>query len=363
MAAGKKVVYVTAESYLDHSFTIARELQKHIELRVIMQAREKTPELERWCETIGAEFLQRRRFRNPFAAFGELKFIRRLRKMDADCIWFDTLSVHQVIWANLLLKNYYVMVHDVDKHPDDPQYHASLALKMTFALMKKRICVASKTQAELFKKRFGFEAKKFQLPVIDYYKNSGSNAILPDKVNSKIRFFFFGTVEAYKGVETLLDAADILEKKGLSFQLNIYGRLKYDQNKLKKRAGNQQSTSLFDDFVDYTQVHNIYAANNILVLPYKQVTQCGPLLIGYSENIPSICSDQPGFREYVEDGKGGFIYGKSADELASKMEDIIKNPGQLERMKEYIASEVQKKFSMEALAEEYLRNFEVDSNA
>lgn len=50
-----KVLFVTTESMLDHSYTMIRELRKHITLDVIITAKKMTPELERKppCKTHG----------------------------------------------------------------------------------------------------------------------------------------------------------------------------------------------------------------------------------------------------------------------------------------------------------------------
>jgi glycosyltransferase involved in cell wall biosynthesis len=95
----------------------------------------------------------------------------------------------------------------------------------------------------------------------------------------------------------------------------------------------------------------------MIVLPYKQVTQCGPLLIGYSENIPAIVSDQPGFREYADDGNSALIFDNSAEGLAQKMEQVINDPAMLNRMSEYIKNTIRDKYGMQVLAEDYIKNF------
>lgn len=356
----EEVIFVTAESYIDHSYTIAEELQKHIRFPVFMQAREQTDEIDRWCKKLGAEFVLRKRFRNPFSFFHELKFILRLRKMNADITWFDGLTFYQVLLAKLFIKEFLVTVHDVEKHPGSAQHHASTSLKMTFWFLKKNICVVSKSQAEIFKARFGFDAKLFRLPIINYFTEAGKERLSVRDTspgNKTVKFFFFGSVEPYKGIEYLLDAVDILNSKGLNFSLGIYGRLKYNIGDLKNKISSLKNTVLVDEFIDYRAISNIYAQNDVIILPYRQVTQCGPLLIGYNENVPSICSNQKGFYEYIDEGKSALVFNNTAGDLAEKMELLIKSPGKISEMKNYIQGEIHNKFSMPALAKEYIENF------
>ena len=352
-----KVIYVTSESYIDHSYTIAKELVKHVVLPVFIQSRHESPELASWAEHLGATVIKRKRFRNPWNLVREIGFILRLRKMNADMIWFNGLNIYQVLPVKFFIKKFLVTVHDVEKHPESRQRHAFLALKMTFALLKKHICVVSKTQAALFKNRFGFDAKMFQLPIIDYFTDAGSGSSRPvTKTGGPIKFFFFGSVEPYKGLETLLEAAEILQKKNLDFSLGIYGKLKYNRDELAQRIKALKNAELIDEFIDYKNISGIYKEGDVLVLPYKQVTQCGPILIGYNELVPAICSNQPGFLEYVDDAQSGLVFDNSAEDLAAKMEYVIKNPAVLNKMKEYINTVIKTKFAMPQLVEQYTEN-------
>jgi glycosyltransferase involved in cell wall biosynthesis len=358
-----KVVYVTAESYIDHSYTIIKELARHIEMPVYMQAKEMTEEISLWCKKFNAEFIQRKRFRNPFSIFSEISFLLRVRKHKPDVVWFNTLTVYQVFLAKLLIKNFLVVMHDVELHPDTKDKHASLSVKLTLKYLKRNICVVSHTQAGLFKGMFGIQPLIFQLPSIDYYKDCArenyESEISQKSTGGKIRFFFFGSVEAYKGIETLIDACKILEEKqGLpEFELYIYGKIKYNTTELIKNIEALRSAVLINKFIDYRDIHSIYNSNDVLILPYRQVTQCGPLLIGYSEGVPSVCSDYTGFREYVDDNSTGIIFDNTPSGLAAKMEVFIKNRGQVDKLKQGITSTAYKKFSMEYLYKDYISNF------
>lgn len=355
--AGKnlKIVYLTSESYIDHSYTVVQELQKHLDLKIFLQAREATIEIDKWCKKFGAEFVERKRFRNPFSFISEINFLFKIRKMKPDVVWFNTMTVYQALLADLILKKFLVVLHDVDLHPESKDRHGLFSVKMTMKLAFKKICTASKTQAEIFNQQHGIYPPVFQLPVINYYKESGD--ISEKKLPNSVRFFFFGSVEKYKGIEILLDAAELLEKKGLKFELNIYGRIKYDKEIIIDRIRNLVNVSIHNEFIDYRKIHSVYINNDVLILPYRQVTQCGPLLIGYSEGVPAICSNLAGFREYVTDGIDGMIFDNTAAGLAAKMENIINNPEIIKMLSNGIQENAMKRFSMQALAGEYIENF------
>ncbi len=359
-----KVVYVTAESYIDHGYTIIKELGKHIDMPVYLQAKEETEEISAWRKRFNAVFIRRKRFRNPFSVFSEISFLMRIKKHKPDVVWFNTLTVYQVFLVRLFIKNFLVVMHDVELHPESKDKHASLSVRLTLKYFKHNICVVSNTQAELFKNIFGIQPQVFQLPVIDYYKDCArekwDEQLQPTTKTDKIKIFFFGTVEAYKGIETLIEACKILEEKQdlPEFELNIYGKIKYNVDELVKKIGELKSAVLINKFIDYRDIHSIYKNNDVLILPYKQVTQCGPLLIGYCENIPSVCSDLPGFLEYVDDNKTGMVFDNTTQGLAAKIEELIRNPSKITELKENITSTALKIFSMEHLYKDYIRNFE-----
>ncbi|MFI5144240.1 MAG: glycosyltransferase family 4 protein [Ignavibacteria bacterium] len=352
-----KVIYVTYDSFLDHSYTIIKELRKNCELKVFMISRDLSDELAEWCKKTDAEFVKRKRFRNPLSMFDSIRLMRRIKKTGG-IVWFNTLSAYPGILARLMLKNFLVMVHDVEYHPDSKDYYSFISLWLAFKILKWKISVASNTQAAIFQSKYGIKPKVFQLPVIDYYKDAAESKNYNQKSSgSMVKFFFFGSIEPYKGIEILLDAAEVLEKKNIDFKLNIYGKLKYSDSILSNRINNLKNVTLYNRYVDYKNVHTVYCENDILILPYKQVTQCGPLLIGYSEGVPSICNDLEGFREYVVEGRSGEFFNGTASNLAEKMEGFINNKRKITEMSEFIMSEIYNKFSMESLVNEYIENF------
>lgn len=352
-----KVIYVTAESYFDHSYSILNEMRKHINMPVYLQAKEMTEEISAWCKKFNAVFVKRNRFRNPFSLFSEISMLLKIRRQNPDVVWFNTLTVYQVFLVRLLIKKYLVVMHDVELHPESKDRHASLSVRLTLKYHKKNICVVSKTQAELFQKQFGIKPLVFQLPIINYYREQGKVTEVK-RDDGIIKFFFFGTVEHYKGIETLIEAFEILAKKQLPpYKLTIYGRLKYDAENLSKRITALPNAEIVNKFIDYKDVHSIYNSNDVLMLPYRQVTQCGPLLIGFSENVPSVCSDLPGFREYVEDGRTGIIFNNTSEGLAEKLEELLTQQWKINGLKTGVSTIAKENFSMEKLFPVYISNF------
>jgi glycosyltransferase involved in cell wall biosynthesis len=358
-----RVFFVTSESTMDHSFTMIRELRKHITLDAVITAKKLTPELEAYCNTQNVKFFKRKNFKNPLSIFSEIKLLLYIRRQKPDLVWFNVLSLYQSILVKLFLKKVLVNAHDIELHPEEKDIHGILSQKITFRLYKNSLAVMSEAQGKQFEKKYRKKPHILQLPVIDYYTSvSRETPIVNEKAfsaESRINFFFFGSIMPYKGIEKLLDAAQIIEDKGINTQIKIYGKLKYNYEALLEKIKNIKNINFTDEFIDYREVCGIYDSNDVIIIPYIQVSQCGPLLIGYSRNVPVICSDLEGFREYVEEGKSGLFFDNTAAGLAGKMEQLISNPVVLNEMRQYIKTEIHRRFSMQALCREYIGVFKL----
>jgi len=352
---------------MDHSYTMITWLRKHIELDVVFIAREETPEIKDFCDKLNAKFIKRTRYKNPLSIFKEIKLLRYIKKQKADLVWFNTLTLLQSVLLKFFIRRPLINAHDIEYHPGESDYHGILSQKITFRLFKRCIAVMSGTQSEIFEKQYGFKPHVLPLPVIDYYEETkhfpkpelGKEANTGEKTDKgrPVKFLFFGSILPYKGIEKLIEAAKILEKKNLEFELNIYGKIRHDHEKISAGFAELKNAKHENEFVDYRDVYRVYGSNDVIIIPYIHVSQCGPLLIGYNQNVPCITSDQPGFREYVDDGKSGLIFNNTPEGLAEKMEELIKSPEKIREMKIYIHNNIKSRFSMQTLAGKYIEIF------
>ncbi len=353
-----KVLFVVTESSMDHCFTMCHGLSDRVDLRVVITAKKMTPEIREFCRSTGAAFFRRASFKNPLALLQDLRLLLKLRSAKADLVWFSGLSFYQSLFLKLLSGNFLINVHDVELHPQEKDRHGILTQKIIYRFHKKSVAVMSRSQAEIFKQKFNLQPYLLQLPLIDYYNSVAPVKPPPVKEDGGIKFFFFGTIMPYKGIETLLEASEILTSKSLVYRLNIYGRVKYHIPDLLQKISQDKNITLFDRYADYTEVSGIFASNDVIIIPYKQVSQCGPLLIAFQCGVPAILSSLPGFVEYADDNQSGLIFSNGPRGLAEKMEFFINNSGAIKEMSAYIKSDAGKKYSMSNLANSYVELFE-----
>lgn len=121
-----------------------------------------------------------------------------------------------------------------------------------------------------------------------------------------LRMYFFGRMEAYKGVEVLLDMAELLHAEGLDFKLSIAGRGP-ELDRLEARFRQLPEVSVFNGFVPPTQVIASIQEAECVVLPYLSATQSGVLAAAFAGWRYVIASDTGGLADIVEAGRNGLL--------------------------------------------------------
>ncbi len=78
--------------------------------------------------------------------------------------------------------------------------------------------------------------------------------------------------------------------------------------------------------IEESEIPKLFGESHYLVLPYKSVTQSGPLRIAYGYNVPVIASDLDGFKESVVEDVTGLLFSEGdIDSLYSVMRSTIEN--------------------------------------
>jgi glycosyltransferase involved in cell wall biosynthesis len=138
---------------------------------------------------------------------------------------------------------------------------------------------------------------------------------------------FFGQIDKYKGIETLINAAALLIKKDPSALLIIAGKPKRQSNyisELKEYASKMlpgENLKLRFQFIPIDEVETYFAAADCLALPYKRIFQSGVVFLAYRFGMPIIATDVGSFREDVINGTTGFICNPDdAEDMAAKLQ-------------------------------------------
>jgi glycosyltransferase involved in cell wall biosynthesis len=137
---------------------------------------------------------------------------------------------------------------------------------------------------------------------------------------------FFGQIDEYKGIETLIDAAALLVQKDPSIILIVAGKPKRQSDyvlKLKTQVGKslpEKNVMLRLQFIPDNEVETYFSAADCVVLPYKRIFQSGVLFLAYRFGVPIIATDVGSFSEDVIDRVTGFICKPNdAEDMAAQL--------------------------------------------
>lgn len=169
----------------------------------------------------------------------------------------------------------------------------------------------------------------------------------------------FGVIRPYKGIEFLLDALKIITKKYKNTSLVIAGngeaayldKIRKYISELKLNEHVRQDFKYIPD----NELPIYFQAADILVYPYKNITQSGALLTGMTYGKPIVASSVGGLKETLRDGKIGLLieYG-NAENLADALMALINSPEERTRLGKAALEELNNKYSWDVIAEKTL---------
>lgn len=138
-------------------------------------------------------------------------------------------------------------------------------------------------------------------------------------------FLFFGRIEEYKGLKYLLDAGDVLHRRGCEFRILIAGRGS-DLARHRPRIAAAPWADLEDRFIPADEIPALFRRALAVVLPYTDATQSGIGALAFAYSRPVIATDVGDVPEVVTDGKSGRIVPpRDARSLADAMDDLLQD--------------------------------------
>jgi glycosyltransferase involved in cell wall biosynthesis len=138
------------------------------------------------------------------------------------------------------------------------------------------------------------------------------------------RFLFFGRVQEYKGVDDLLAAFSTIPD-GVAVHLTVAG--KCDDPELRSRLHELADTIgarvvLRLEHVPEEEVALLFAATEVVVLPFRRVTTSGSAMLALSHGKPLIVPDLPGLADLPD--KAVLRYGGGIPALAAALAHLAR---------------------------------------
>jgi glycosyltransferase involved in cell wall biosynthesis len=253
-------------------------------------------------------------------------------------------------------------VHNVLPHDTGLTYKS--IFKRTYQFMDALICHTSRAKNELITE-FGISDKKIWViphgPMFNDRVNTSSTDArkLLSYREDQVVILCFGVIRPYKGIEFLLDALKIVIGKNKNTLLVIAGNGEAAYlDKIRKYISELNlNENVRQDFkyIPNNELPIYFQAADILVYPYKNVTQSGALLTGMAYGKPIVASSVGGLKETLLNGKIGLLveYGNAKD-LADALTTLINSPEERTRLGNAALSELEDKYSWDVIAEKTL---------
>lgn len=140
-----------------------------------------------------------------------------------------------------------------------------------------------------------------------------------------VRFGFLGRIEKSKGIETAMNAMQMLDERGIEAQFHIAGRAATESyiDELKRRWPLDSVT--FSGFVD---AQRFLDTIDCLLFPSEWLEALGNSVIeAFARGVPVIGSTAGGIPESIHHGENGYLFEPgNAAELAERMTVIATQP-------------------------------------
>lgn len=148
---------------------------------------------------------------------------------------------------------------------------------------------------------------------------------------------FFGYIREYKGLDVLLDAWGAVTAARPGARLVVAGdpvQLQMQRREELENRARQLGVVHRFDYIPFADVARYFSAADVLVMPYRHISQSGVLFLGLSLGVPVVASRVGGLPEVLRDGDSVLFV--PAGEPAALAEAVIRVLGDA-RLREHLA--------------------------
>lgn len=178
----------------------------------------------------------------------------------------------------------------------------------------------------------------------------------PHPKNSPVQFIHISSLQYQKNIPAIIEAFNLVKKKGYVFRLLIYGPAVSRLKQLAEKNDLGESIQ-FNNEVPQAELAAALRASDALIL-YSYYETFGCVVIEANAcGVPAILSNLPVFKEYITGYENGvFVTSDNPSELANIIEDFIL--GKYAFNKKSIAEKAAKKFNYQSIGKQFTTIYE-----
>jgi len=244
---------------------------------------------------------------NTFLLFRWIKLFQILRKIKPDIVHithFHVWCIFVYLFRPVFKYKIFYGVHDNPFEPKEEPVFLMNFFEKLFVKKADLILTYSNVMKESIKKYVS--NKTIEVLPLGIYSDLCTKLEKKFNLNKEsLDVLFFGRLESYKGIDTLVRAYEILKKENLKIKLTIAGRGEIDKD-LENKI-NELGIIFKNYWVSNKELCELIKECDILVAPYKKATQSGIVSTALAYGIPIIATNVGSFNEYVKSGENGFL--------------------------------------------------------
>lgn len=246
--------------------------------------------------------------------------------------------------------------HEPRLHADE-RLDAKIGSFLNNHLIKyDRIIVHGECLKEILVER-GFSENRVR--VIPHGSYSLFRSLFPRKniVPEKNTILFFGTIRKYKGLEYLIRAASLVSKELSDLKVIIAGE--GDLSSYSKMMTDKSRFEVHNGSIPDGMVQELFDRSQLLVLPYIEATQSGPLHIAYALKKPVVATNVGTIPDAVKHYMTGLLVPPRDEKaLAEAIVTLLKNDELRARMGENADRMARGEFSWDTIAKSTIKVYE-----
>ena len=362
----KKILYISPDFFFDVDFPVLEGLSKYFKIYWIAiltkKSRYSIDRLQSFSvkNKINISIFKRTTSKASLKNINfHFKIVDHIKTLNYDILYFEYFrDFYFLIFLQFFLKHKYkiIGIHDVALHKRTDKFGLKKIFdKITFNRFQN-FHFFSASQRNLFLKSYSYK-NVFLIPLC--LKDFGPPAVKLTNKNSTVRFLFFGTINYYKGIDILIDAAEMLVENNITnFKIVIAGEGKY-WIKCSKKIKNKNFFDLRIGIVDNNDVPDLFSSIHYTVLPYRDVTQSGVLLTSYFYEKPVIAANHDEFKNYILDNFNGYIFNElnSLSLYRCLKKTIINHSKDYTKIKTNLCNFKNENFSKNKIIDDYVLMF------
>jgi glycosyltransferase involved in cell wall biosynthesis len=253
-------------------------------------------------------------------------------------------------------------IHNVMPRHQRLRFYHRVLYRVLYSLCDELIIHSAKGSEQIVKLYRVDKRKVHVIPHGDYKLFVPQEKVCREKAKEGLgiereckTILFFGAIRENKGLDDVLMALPIIKEHLRNVKLLIVGEPwesfeKYRRIIRENRLGENVFEKL--NYVPNEEIPAYFFAADMVVLPYKEVTQSGILQVAYAFQKPVVATDLCGFMETIEDGANGYLVpAGDIKALAEKCCLVLADETVMERMGKYSGFLCDKSFSWDSIAE------------